>query len=81
MGNSQLEDILRDLERELVEAKEGVEGVNRERKEVQEGGKGQLEGGERAWREGVRATIEAEVAVRGLEDGIRVTLREQVRGR
>lgn len=77
VGNSQLEDILRDVERELVEAKEGVEAVNRERKQAQEGSKGELEGGERAWRDGVRGTIEASVAVRGLEDRIRETLREQ----
>ncbi|KAL2051962.1 hypothetical protein ABVK25_007877 [Lepraria finkii] len=37
IGNSQLEDILRDMEKELVETRGRVEGVNRERKGAQEG--------------------------------------------
>ena len=81
IGNSQLEDVLREVERELVEAREDVEVVNRERKQMQEGGKGELEGGDSAWKDGVRGTIEASVAVQGLAERIRETLREQVRAR
>ena len=63
LGNSQLEDILRDEERMLVQTREMVEGVNRERKAAQEGRRAELEGGEEAWREGVRGRVEVEVAL------------------
>ena len=63
------------LERELVGVREEVEAVNRTRKEGQERGRGELEGGEGAWREGVRGVVEVGVAVRGVEEGIREALR------
>jgi pre-mRNA-splicing factor SPF27 len=75
VANSQLEDMLREVEKELVETRGSVEGVNRERKGVQEGGRGQLEGGERLWREGVGRVVETEVAVGEVEGRWREGLR------
>ena len=75
MHNSQLEDVLREYERELVETKEAVTAVNRERKGVQEGARGEVEGLERSWREGVRRVLEVEVGVMGLEREVRGALR------
>ena len=81
VGNSQLEDVLREVERELVGTREEVEGVNRERKGAQEGRKGELEGLEQAWRAGVRGGLDVLVANRGVEERIKEALREGVRGK
>lgn len=40
VGNSQLEDVLRELEKELVSVRGEVEGVNAARRDVQRGGEG-----------------------------------------
>lgn len=76
MANSQLEDILRDVERELVGVRARTEGVNRERKGVQERGRGALEGGEREWREGVGRVVEVQLGVGEREGEWRGVLRE-----
>lgn len=76
MANSQLEDILRDVERELMEVRARTEGVNRERKGVQEGGRGALEGGEREWRVGVGRVVEVQLGVGEREGEWREVLRE-----
>lgn len=76
MGNSQLEDLLRGVEKELVEAREAVEGVNRERKGAQEGRRGEMEGLERGWRKGVGRVVEVEVEVGRVEERRRGVLRE-----
>ena len=81
MGNAQLEDVLRGVEREVVECRGRVEEVNRERRGAQEGGKGRLEGGERVWREEVGRALEAEVAAGEVEAEWRRVLREGGRGR
>lgn len=75
MGNAQLEDVLRAYEKELVETRKAVTEVNRERKGMQEGRRGEVEGLERAWREGVRGCLEVEVGVRGVEEAVREALR------
>ncbi|KAL9122266.1 MAG: hypothetical protein Q9187_001185 [Circinaria calcarea] len=62
IGNSQLEEILRGLEKELVETKERVEEVNKERYESQEGVRGEMEGLEASWRASVGRLVEVEVA-------------------
>ena len=49
--------------------------MNRERKGAQEGRRGEVEGLERGWREGVRGCLEVEVGVRGVEEGVREALR------
>lgn len=66
IGNSQLEDILRDLEKELAETKEAAETVNKERKLAQEASKGELAGLEESWRKGVGATLDVELAAETL---------------
>ncbi|KAL9639838.1 MAG: hypothetical protein Q9204_000944 [Flavoplaca sp. TL-2023a] len=76
VGNSQLEDLLRRTEKELAETREEVERVNGERKRVQEGAKGEMEGLERGWREGVGKVVEVEIAVADLEGRRMRVLRE-----
>lgn len=66
IANSQLEDILRTIEKDLTETKEGVEAVNRQRRMAQEARKGELDNLEETWRRGVGATLEAEAAAEGL---------------
>ena len=70
IGNSQLEDILRDLEKELAGLKRETEEVNKARKAAQEGSKGELIGLEETWREGMGRVIEVEVAAEGLHNEI-----------
>lgn len=75
VGNAQLEDVLRGVERELVEVREKTEEVNRERKGVQEGGRAGLEGGEREWREVVGRVLEVQVGIAEKEREWRERLR------
>lgn len=70
-----MEDVLRGVERELVETRERAEGVNRERKGAQEGVRGELEGGERGWREGLGRVLEVMVGVGEVEGKWRGALR------
>ncbi|KAI1970661.1 hypothetical protein LOZ53_005971 [Ophidiomyces ophidiicola] len=62
IGNSQLEEILRQIEKELQETQEATEAVNRERKIRQEAAKGEIEGLEDAWKRGVSGIINVEIA-------------------
>lgn len=66
ISNSQLEDILRDLERELSERKEAVENVNRARKAAQENSRAELVGLEEAWKQRVGKIIEVQLATDGV---------------
>lgn len=75
MHNSVLEEELRALEKELVEAREEVLGVNRERKRFQVRGGDEMEGLERGWKEGVGRTLEVQLAVGALEGERREVLR------
>lgn len=75
VANEQLEGILRGVEKELVEVREAAVGVNRERKGVQEGRRGELEGGERGWRDGVGGLVEVQVAIGEVERRWRERLR------
>ena len=68
--------MLREVEKELVETREATTEINRERKRAQEGRRGELEGGERAWREGVGALVDVQVATGEVEG----RWREQLRG-
>ncbi|KAL9597161.1 MAG: hypothetical protein Q9219_005327 [cf. Caloplaca sp. 3 TL-2023] len=79
VGNAQLEDILKGVERELVGVREEVERVNRGRKAQQEAGRGEMEGLEKGWREGVGRCVEVEVEVERLEGRRREVLREGAR--
>lgn len=77
IGNSQLEEILRSVEKELAETNEAVEGVHKERKLVQESGHGELAGLEDTWRRGVGSILEVEVAAEGLRQQILEQRRQQ----
>ena len=62
IGNSQLEDVLRGIERELAETKTEIDGVVVERKTAQESVGGELKGLEETWKRGVGRVLETEVA-------------------
>jgi pre-mRNA-splicing factor SPF27 len=66
IGNSQLEEILGDLEKELAETKQAAEDVNKQRKMAQEASLGELVGLEETWKRGVGAILDVEVASEGL---------------
>ncbi|KAL2223276.1 BCAS2 family protein [Thermoascus aurantiacus ATCC 26904] len=77
IANSQLEEILRGIEKELADTKEAVEGVNRQRKMAQEARKGELVGLEETWRRGVGAVIDVELAAESLRMQILDQRRQQ----
>jgi pre-mRNA-splicing factor SPF27 len=66
ISNSQLEDILRDLEKELSEQKEAVENINKSRTAAQEGSRAELAVLEEAWKQGVGKTVEVQLATDGV---------------
>jgi pre-mRNA-splicing factor SPF27 len=66
IGNSQLEDVLRGLERELAERKAEIDRVVIERKNAQEAVGGEVKGLEEAWKRGVGRVLETEVAAEGV---------------
>ena len=66
IGNSQLEDVLRDLERELAQKKVEIDGVVVERKTAQDTIGGELKGLEETWKQGVGRVLETEVAAEEL---------------
>ncbi|KAL4794182.1 Pre-mRNA-splicing factor SPF27 [Aspergillus venezuelensis] len=66
IGNSQLEDLLRALEKELAETKEAAEGVNKQRKIAQESSQPEMQGLEESWRKGVGAILDVELAAEEL---------------
>ncbi|EPS37472.1 hypothetical protein H072_8829 [Dactylellina haptotyla CBS 200.50] len=62
IGNSQMEGVLGQLERELVALKEETDVTNRERKRKQVEVQEEMERLERKWKEGVGKVLEIEVA-------------------
>ncbi|CAG8134632.1 unnamed protein product [Penicillium olsonii] len=66
IGNSQLEEILGELEKELAETKEAAAEVNKQRKIAQEASQGELVSLEETWKRGVGAILDVEVASEGL---------------
>jgi len=66
IGNSQLEDILRSLERELAERKQEIDMIVVERKNRQEGVGGEVKLLEEGWKKGVGRVLETEVAAEQL---------------
>lgn len=62
IGNSQLEDILRGLEKELAERKEEIDRVVLERKTRQEEVGGEIKLLEESWKKGVGKVLETEIA-------------------
>jgi len=79
IGNSQLEDILRDLEKELAEQKQITENVNKARKAAQEGSRAELLGLEETWKRGVGKVIEVQMATDGVRREIMERRRSHVR--
>lgn len=77
IGNSQLEEILRSVEKQLAETKETVENIHKERKLAQEAGHGELAGLEETWKNGVGATLDVEVAAENLRLQILEQRRQQ----
>ncbi|KAL3463805.1 Pre-mRNA-splicing factor SPF27 [Aspergillus heterothallicus] len=75
IGNSQLEDILRSLEKELAETKGAAETVNKQRKMAQDANQGELAGLEETWRHGVGAILDVELA----SEDLRMKILEQRR--
>ena len=75
VGNWETEEVLGGLERELGVVRGEVEGVNRERKGGQEGGRGGLEGLEEEWRGGVEGVIRVGVETGRVEGERRGVLR------
>lgn len=75
IGNSQLEDILRGIEKELTETKGAAETVNKERKVAQEASRGELVGLEESWKRGVGTILDVELA----SEGLRMQILEQRR--
>lgn len=70
-----MEDILRELEKELLVTKQTTEELNRERKGAQEGGRAAMEGSERAWRDGVGRIVEVQLGISEAEEKWREGLR------
>lgn len=79
IGNAQLEDILRGLERGLSERKVEIDEVVIERKNAQEAVGGEVRGLEETWKRGVGRVLETEVAAEGLRREILERRREGAR--
>jgi pre-mRNA-splicing factor SPF27 len=71
LGNSQLDGILKDLDRELAQLKEEVDSVNRDRKLAQEGSKGEILALEDTWKKGIGRVIEVQLATDQLRQQVR----------
>jgi pre-mRNA-splicing factor SPF27 len=70
IGNSQLEELLQQQEKELSTLKEETENINKSRKGLQDGSQGELVALEEAWKSGVGKIIEVQVATDGLRKEI-----------
>jgi pre-mRNA-splicing factor SPF27 len=77
IGNSQLEEILRGLEKELAETKESTEALHKQRKMAQEARRGELVGLQDAWKRGVGGIIDVELAAENLRMAILEKRRQQ----
>lgn len=75
VGNSQLEEVLRGLEKELAETKSSSEEVNKQRKIAQDASFGELASLEETWKRGVGAVLDVELA----SEGLRMQILEQRR--
>jgi pre-mRNA-splicing factor SPF27 len=77
IGNAQLEEILRQVEKELQEARESADSVNRQRKMMQETASGELAGLQDTWKRGVGGIIDVELAAEALRMEILEKRRQQ----
>ena len=62
IGNAQLENILKGIEKELVETKEQIEEVSRARQLSQEGIKGEMDGLDEVWKKSIGRLVEVQLA-------------------
>ena len=79
ISNSQLEDLLKGLERDIEAIKLNFEQVERERRERQGGVEAEVKGLEAGWREGVGRLIEVLAAAEGVKQEILQRRREGAR--
>lgn len=79
IGNSQLEDLLKDVERELAERKTEIDNVVLSRQGAQESVGGEIKGLEEAWKRGVGRVLETEVAAEGVRREVLERRREGAR--
>ena len=70
VGNSQLEDILKEIEAELAETRKQHEEVETLRRTQQESVLGEIKTLEDTWKKGVGRVLETEVAAEGLKQQI-----------
>lgn len=75
IGNSQMEEILRGMEKELADTKSASEEVNKQRKIAQDASFGELTSLEETWKRGVGAVLDVELA----SEGLRMQILEQRR--
>jgi pre-mRNA-splicing factor SPF27 len=76
VGNSQLEDILKDIETELADVRKQQEEVETLRRSQQESVQGEITTLEDTWKKGVGRVLETEVAAEGLKQQILERRRE-----
>lgn len=77
MGNWHLESELRALEREVADARRGIDLVTLRRQRLQREAGGEITGLDEAWRRGVGRVLEAEVAAEGLRREVDAIVRRQ----
>lgn len=77
IGNSQLENMLLQLETELKEISLVTDNVNKARKSAQEGSRGELLALEETWKQGIGRILEVEVACEELRNQILGKRRQQ----
>ncbi|QDS72427.1 hypothetical protein FKW77_009181 [Venturia effusa] len=81
IGNSQLEEVLKGLERDLSMAKKELASVEEERRATQEDSvKGELAALEQSWKNGIRGIVEVQIATEGLKQEILERRRAGVSG-
>lgn len=79
IGNSQLEDILRGLEKDLVTVRQESDEVNKIRKGGQENVRGEMEGLNESWQRGIGKVIEVDIAAERVRQEILERRREMAR--
>jgi pre-mRNA-splicing factor SPF27 len=70
VGNSQLENILKDIETDLADVRKQQDEVESERRSQQESVQGEIQTLEETWKKGVGRVLETEVAAEGLKQQI-----------
>ncbi|MCJ1432625.1 hypothetical protein MMC27_001982 [Xylographa pallens] len=76
IGNAQLENILKEIEKELVETKEQLEEVSRARQLSQVGIKGEMDGLDEGWKKSIGRLVEVQLAAEQARRGSLARRRE-----